>query len=155
MVFHVPQTECQRIMIECFPVINWKNLVCKNGSKSLGIRKVICYLASSWKQAVSKFAGTKFLGTAVSKKRKKEQPGCLWLCWCHTHTHTDTYILCYFCLSLFFAWVLQPSLSWLQTWDSAAKKRRKKKKKRLLRTKARSIATFFVPFQISSLLNYD
>lgn len=43
----MPQTQCQRIMIECFPVINWKNLVCENGSKSLGFRKVICYLASS------------------------------------------------------------------------------------------------------------
>lgn len=35
------------------------------------------------------------------------------------------------------------------------KEGKKRKKKRLLRTKARSIATFFVPFQISSLLNYD
>lgn len=45
--FHVPQIQCQHIMIECFPVINWKNLVRENGSKSLGIREVIRYLASN------------------------------------------------------------------------------------------------------------
>jgi len=65
-----------------------------------------------------------------------------------TYTHTCAV----FSASLFFCSVFQSSLSWLQAQDSAAKKR---KKKRLLRTKARSIATFFVPFQISSLLNYD
>lgn len=45
--FHVPLIPCQHIMIECFPVINGKNLACMNGSKSLGIKKGIRYLASS------------------------------------------------------------------------------------------------------------
>lgn len=45
--FHVPLIPCQPIMIECFPVINGKNLACMNGPKSLGIKKGIRYLASS------------------------------------------------------------------------------------------------------------
>lgn len=43
----MPLIPCQHIMIECFPVINGKNLACMNGSKSLGIKKGIRYLASS------------------------------------------------------------------------------------------------------------
>lgn len=46
----MPLIPCQHIMIECFPVINGENLACMNGSKSLGIKKGIRYLASSTRE---------------------------------------------------------------------------------------------------------
>lgn len=43
----VPQTQCQDLMIECFPVINWKIWCVSMAPNRLALENVICYLASN------------------------------------------------------------------------------------------------------------